>query len=67
MAHEINMRVVADEVETAEQLEFLRINGCDIAQGYFSVVHFQYQSYKHGLTKEKKRCLQRQFNNVITE
>ena len=35
MGHEIGMKVLAEGVETAEQLEFLRVNGCDLAQGYF--------------------------------
>jgi len=35
MGHALGMLVVAEGVETAEQLDFLRINGCDIAQGYF--------------------------------
>jgi diguanylate cyclase (GGDEF)-like protein len=35
MAHALGKQVVAEGVETAEQLEFLRARNCDIAQGYF--------------------------------
>jgi EAL domain-containing protein (putative c-di-GMP-specific phosphodiesterase class I) len=35
IGHDLGMKVVADGVETAEQLAFLRSNGCDIVQGYF--------------------------------
>jgi polar amino acid transport system substrate-binding protein len=34
MAHALNKQVVAEGVETMEQLDFLRERGCDIAQGY---------------------------------
>ncbi len=34
IGHELEMKVVAEGVETPEQLEFLRICGCDSAQGY---------------------------------
>jgi EAL domain-containing protein (putative c-di-GMP-specific phosphodiesterase class I)/FixJ family two-component response regulator len=34
IGHELDMKVVAEGVETPEQLEILRWSGCDIAQGY---------------------------------
>ena len=35
MAHALDLRVVAEGVETADQLERLQMLGCDTAQGYF--------------------------------
>jgi EAL domain-containing protein (putative c-di-GMP-specific phosphodiesterase class I) len=35
MAHALDKQVVAEGVETIEQLDFLRERGCDVAQGYF--------------------------------
>lgn len=35
MAHSLNLKVVAEGVETAEQLDYLRGNACDEMQGYF--------------------------------
>lgn len=35
MSRRLHLRQIAEGVETAEQLEALRLIGCDIAQGYF--------------------------------
>ncbi|KQU89726.1 diguanylate cyclase [Variovorax sp. Root318D1] len=34
LGHELNLKVIAEGVETEQQLEFFRANGCDEMQGY---------------------------------
>ncbi|MDT8387801.1 MAG: EAL domain-containing protein [Thiogranum sp.] len=35
MGHSLNLNVIAEGVETVQQMEFLRINGCDSVQGHY--------------------------------
>jgi diguanylate cyclase (GGDEF)-like protein len=35
MAHNLNLRAIAEGVETEEQLKYLRLHGCDEIQGYY--------------------------------
>ncbi len=35
MAHKLNLKVIAEGIETQEQLDLLKFAGCDFGQGYF--------------------------------
>ncbi|RII33148.1 bifunctional diguanylate cyclase/phosphodiesterase [Clostridium chromiireducens] len=35
LTHQLNLKIVAEGIETKEHLEFLKLNGCDYGQGYF--------------------------------
>jgi diguanylate cyclase (GGDEF)-like protein len=55
MAKSLNFAVIAEGVETEQQLEFLKVNGCDAMQGYY----FSPPVPAREMTRllEAKRCL----------
>lgn len=52
MAHNLNLHVIAEGVENEEQLQFLRINGCDQAQGYYFSKPIERSSFEAYLSNE---------------
>jgi diguanylate cyclase (GGDEF)-like protein/PAS domain S-box-containing protein len=56
LAHNLNMRVIAEGVETREQMEFLTRHGCDEMQGYYFSRPVDVAAFT-ALLRER-RCLQ---------
>ncbi len=55
MAHALGLRVVAEGVETKAQLNILRMEGCDIAQGYLFHRPLAPEDFVNALLASKKR------------
>lgn len=58
MAHRLNMKVVAEGVETEAQLRFLRRIGCDVVQGYFTGRPLPPQVLGTTVLRDAQACLQ---------
>jgi EAL domain-containing protein (putative c-di-GMP-specific phosphodiesterase class I) len=54
MAHSLNLRVVAEGVETVEQLEYLRKHRCDEFQGYYFSPPLPAPAFETMLRAEKR-------------
>nr|WP_278335907.1 EAL domain-containing protein [Desnuesiella massiliensis] len=51
--HELNLKVVAEGIETKEQLNFLRETGCDFGQGFLFSKAIPAEDFERLLKEEK--------------
>jgi EAL domain-containing protein (putative c-di-GMP-specific phosphodiesterase class I) len=56
MAHALRLKVVAEGVENAEQLRFLRAQHCDVVQGYFLYRPMPAQDVADALRVNRQHC-----------
>jgi EAL domain-containing protein (putative c-di-GMP-specific phosphodiesterase class I) len=56
MAHGLKLNVVAEGVETAEQLQFLRSLSCDAVQGYFLYRPLREEEVADALKLNRSAC-----------
>ncbi|MCI9415274.1 MAG: EAL domain-containing protein [Clostridiales bacterium] len=54
LAKQLQIRVVSEGVETAEQADFLRTIGCDMAQGYFFSTPIPEEDYEKRLRSRRE-------------
>jgi len=61
LAHELKLTVVAEGVETREQLDFLRAQRCDVAQGFLICKPLNTEAITHWLQEraQDQECLRR--------
>ena len=53
MAEELNMHVISEGIETAQQVDFLKEIGCDMVQGYYYYKPMPLHDF-HKLIKSRK-------------
>ena len=54
MAHSLGLDVVAEGVETIEQLDYLKEQGCEYAQGYLQGRPMSFDDLTKALDQDKK-------------
>jgi EAL domain-containing protein (putative c-di-GMP-specific phosphodiesterase class I) len=52
LAHELELRVVAEEVETREQLDFLLDHGCELVQGFLFSKPMPPEEFEAGVRRD---------------
>ena len=57
MAHSLGIKVIAEGVETAEQLAFLERHGCDQAQGFYLGVPQPSEPFRAMLRERQRRMV----------
>ncbi len=67
LGRHFNMKVVAEGVEDEEQLNFLKSQGCDIAQGYFISKPLSPEQYTHWLERWPFGVQERSAPNPVLE
>jgi EAL domain-containing protein (putative c-di-GMP-specific phosphodiesterase class I)/CheY-like chemotaxis protein len=67
IGHELGMKVIAEGVETQEQLDFIRSKGCDVAQGYFFSRPIPAQAMVSWLSEYRSKQLQLASNSVSVQ
>ncbi|MGZ9709297.1 putative bifunctional diguanylate cyclase/phosphodiesterase [Glaciimonas sp. GNP009] len=65
LAHALKLRVIAEGVETLQQLNYLRRNGCDEMQGYFFSKPLSAEAFAQILRSGKRLPLYRTLRNSI--
>ncbi|WP_255438290.1 EAL domain-containing protein [Ammoniphilus sp. YIM 78166] len=57
LGHYFNLSVIAEGVETLQQYEFLRENGCDQIQGYYVSAPLKADEFEFFAEDKKRPCL----------
>src|SRR5688572_21072718 len=56
LAHNLRLRVIAEGVETADQLHFLRSLGCDEYQGYFKSQPLTAEDFERAIRADRREA-----------
>lgn len=57
MAHKLNLAVIAEGIETEQQLDFLRENACNYAQGFYMSRPVSIDKIKENLSVQMGQCM----------